>query len=253
MVLRASAFVGVTAALIGPYAVAGLFGARAKRPIAKAWYKTCTSICGLKVNVRGAPADAPSTLFAANHVSYLDIIVLGALIDGRFVAKSDVADWPLFGVLSKMADTVFVTRDRRSAARDGQKLADMVTAGERLILFPEGTSSNGRSVLPFRSTLFAAAEPSRCRPETTLQPVTLAYTVDAAGRPLQGAVGDCYAWYGDMTLFGHLMTVFGLKGASLTLTFHPPVRPQAFADRKALAAAAEHAVRKGLESSIRND
>lgn len=253
MIVRASAFVGITALLVGPYAVVGLLGARAKRPIAKLWFRTCTTICGLTVSVRGTPNTDAATLLAANHISYLDIIVLGAWAHARFVAKSDVADWPVFGRLAKMADTVFVTRDRRAAAKDSKKLTRLVEQGECLILFPEGTSSNGRSVLPFRSALFAAADPSKCADDVRVQPVSIAYTVDAVGRPLSGALGDCYAWYGDMTLFGHLMTVFGLKGASVELTFHPSIRPQAFGDRKALAAAVEHSVRKGLQASLRED
>lgn len=250
MIARASAFVSITLLLIGPYAVVGLLGARAKRPIAWLWFRTCTAICGLTVSVRGTPNTGAATLFAANHVSYLDIIVMGACTHARFVAKSDVASWPVFGILAKMADTIFVTRNPRAAAKDSAQLADLVERGERLILFPEGTSSNGRTVMPFRSALFAAADPSMCAEGIRVQPVSIAYTVDAIGRPLNGALGDCYAWYGDMTLFGHLMTVFGLKGASIELTFHPSIRPQAFSDRKALAASAEHAVRRGLQASL---
>jgi len=250
MVPRATAFVLVTLVLVGPYAFCGLFGPKAKRPIARLWFKTSVFICGLKVDVLGTPSQDVATIMASNHVSYLDIIVLGMLTDARFVAKSDVALWPLFGFLSKLACTVFVTRDKRCAARDCGKISTLVAEGERLILFPEGTSSNGRSVLPFRTSLFAAVDPARAAPDASVQPVTVAYTMFADGRPLTGHLTDLYAWYGDMTMFGHLIRVFGMKGANVEVTFHAPLKPVAFPDRKTLAAAAELSVRNGLNEPL---
>lgn len=250
MTVRATAFFAVTAILLGPYAVAGLASRHLRRPIAKLWFRMCIGICGLEVVVKGTPSTAAATLYASNHVSYLDIIVLGALTDARFVAKSEVAHWPLFGLLAKLANTVFVTRDWRRAAHDSGALECEIAKGERLILFPEGTSSNGRTVLPFRTALFAAVDPSRVDAATTVQPVSIAYAGYADGRPLTGLLTDLYAWYGDMTLFGHLMTVFGLKGARLEVTFMAPMTPASFTDRKALASAAERVVRHGLQTSL---
>lgn len=250
MSLRTGAFVAITAILIGPYALAGVTVRRFKRPIAKAWFAACATICGLDIQVRGRISDARQTLYAVNHVSYLDIVVLGLLMDAKFVAKGDVADWPLFGLLAKMSDTVFVTRERCRAGRDCKQICERIAGGERLILFPEGTSSNGRAVLPFRSALFGAVDPSKAAPGTTVQPVTIAYADYADGRPLTGHLTDLYAWYGDMTLFGHLMKVFGLKGARVEVTCHAPLKPVAFPDRKTLAATAERAVRAGLNDSL---
>lgn len=247
---RATAFVCVTAFLIGPYAVAGIVNKRAKRAVALAWYRACTWICGLDVDVRGELTDVRPALIAVNHVSYLDIIVLGRLIDGRFVAKSDVATWPLFGLLSRMAGTVFVTRDRARAGRDCAAMRSLIANGERLVLFPEGTSSNGHAVLPFRSALFAAVDPKGDATDTLIQPVTIAYTTYADGRALNGELTDLYAWYGDMTLFGHLMRVFGVRGARVEITLHTPVRAGDFANRKQLAAATEATVRQGLNESL---
>ena len=250
MVVRATAFALITLILIGPYALAGLAGPRAKRPIAKLWFGICIYICGLQVSVKGQPSASAATLFTSNHVSYLDIIVLGYLCDARFIAKSDVATWPLFGLLAKMADTVFVTRDRRQAANDSNRIGRLVETGERMILFPEGTSSNGRTVLPFRTSMFAAVDPAKVEPAVTVQPMSIAYAVYADGRPLIGRLTDLYAWYGDMTLFGHLMTVFGLRGAKVEVTFLESIKPVAYPDRKSLAAAAERNVRSGLDASL---
>jgi 1-acyl-sn-glycerol-3-phosphate acyltransferase len=250
-VLRGSGFSLVTLALIGPYALSGALYPQAKRPIAKLWYRACQKICGLRVRVRGTPHSDGAALYCANHVSYLDIIVLGALADARFVAKKDVATWPLFGLLARLADTIFVTRDRRHARGDCGQLKGALDNGQKLILFPEGTSSNGLTVLPFRSTLFAAADPASTSPDVVMQPVSIAYARYADGRRLRGELTDLYAWYGDMTLAGHLLGVFGRKGCVVEVNFMPPIRPVAFPDRKSLAQACERAVRQSLLASHR--
>lgn len=250
-VLRAGAFSLLTFGLIGPYALSGVLCPAAKRPIAKLWYRACQKICGLRVRVHGMPNTEGATLFCANHVSYLDIIVLGALSDARFVAKKDVAAWPLFGLLARMADTIFVTRERRKAPGDCGQLKRALAAGEKLFLFPEGTSSNGLSVLPFRSTLFAAVEPGNAPPDVVMQPVAITYARYADGRRLKGELSDLYAWYGDMTLAGHLLSVFGLKGCVIDVSFMPPIRPVAFPNRKSLAEACHRAVRQSVLKSHR--
>ena len=251
MVFRCVAFLAVTTTLIGPFALFALVQHdKPKRFVAKIWFATCRKITSLNITVRGNPVDVPGTLYIANHVSYLDIIVLGHLLNARFVAKSDVAKWPLFGLLARLSNTLFVTRDRRKSVQDSQQIQAAISAGDQLIMFPEGTSSNGRAVLPFKSALFAGVDPGRVPTNVRIQPISIAYTNYADGRPLKGALTDLYAWYGDMTLFGHLMTVFGLKGASVEVRLHPPIHPSAFTDRKQLASASEHAVRKGLATSF---
>ena len=249
LVLRTTGFSLLTLALIGPYAVSDLVFPKAKRPIAQLWFRSCLKLCGLDVHVSGVANTGTPTLFAANHVSYLDILVLGSLADARFVAKRDVASWPLFGVLAKLANTIFVTRDRKRAVCDCAGLIQAFAEGQSLILFPEGTSSNGHAVLPFRSTLFAAVDPKQVATDIMMQPVSIAYTRYADGRKLKGALSDLYAWYGDMTLADHLLSVFGLKGAVVEITFMPPIHPAAFQNRKTLARAAETAVRGSLERS----
>ncbi|MEX0693034.1 MAG: lysophospholipid acyltransferase family protein [Rhodospirillales bacterium] len=251
-VVRATGFSLVTLALIGPYAVSAWLMPTQKRPIARLWFKTCLALCGLDVRVNGTPHTEGPTLYAANHVSYLDILVLGSLVDARFVAKSDVAGWPLFGLLARLAGTIFVTRERKRAICDCTSLGTALQRGEKLVLFPEGTSSNGQGVLPFRSTLFAAVEPKQVTADVIMQPVSITYVRYADGRRLKGALSDLYAWYGDMTLADHLLSVFGLKGCIVAVNFMPPIRPAAFPNRKSLASAAEAAVRCSLEKAHRS-
>lgn len=251
MGLRSISFIAVTMILITPFALAGALRAnRIKRMIARSWFTTCRKITGLEVSVVGRPFGTHGGIYVANHVSYLDIIVLGQLLDARFVAKSDVATWPLFGLLARLSNTLFVTRDRQKSMRDSQQIKAAISVGQQLIMFPEGTSSDGQDVLSFKSALFAAIDPDHVPKGIRLQPVSIAYKTYADGRALRGPLTDLYAWYGDMTLFRHLMTVFGLKGASVEVRFLPPVHPSAFSNRKQLASASEHAVRKGLRSSL---
>lgn len=250
MVFSCAGFLLITVLLLGPYAlVASIRQHPAKRAIARLWFAACTKITGMTITVRGTAATSNGVLYVANHVSYLDIIIFGQLLDTRFIAKSDVAGWPLFGLLARLSDTLFITRDRKKSTEDSKQIEAAINNSQRLLMFPEGTSSDGRTVLPFKSSLFSAVEPAKVRPEICVQPVAISYTSYADGRALTGSLRDLYAWYGDMTLFGHLMTVFGLKGASVEVRFLPPIRPAAFADRKQLAAACETAVRTGLNSS----
>lgn len=250
-VTRATGFSLVTLTLIGPYAVSGWLMPKAKRPIARLWFKACLALCGLDVRVNGAAHTDGPTLYAVNHVSYLDILILGSLAEARFVAKRDVATWPLFGLLARLAGTIFVTRERKRAVCDCTSLSSALAQGEKLVLFPEGTSSNGLDVLPFRSTLFAAVEPKQVAADVIMQPVSITYVRYADGRRLKGALTDLYAWYGDMTLADHLFSVFGLKGCIVEVNFMPPIRPAAFPNRKSLATAAETAVRGSLEAAHR--
>src|SRR3546814_10571195 len=122
---------------------------------------TCR-LLGIEIERHGQPSDRHPTLYVANHVSYLDIEVLGALLKASFVAKAEVATWPFFAWLARLQETVFVERRVRHAAQHRDEMARRLDAGDDLILFPEGTSGDGTAVLSFKSALFSAA--ARCPP-----------------------------------------------------------------------------------------
>ena len=134
-------------------------------------------------------------LFASNHVSYADIAVLGSLIAGSFIAKAEVAHWPLFGWLAKLQRTVFVDRRVRSTQLQRDAMTERLAAGDALILFPEGTSGDGNRVLPFKSALFSAAERMQAIVPIAVQPVSIAYT-RLDGMPLGRLLRPFIAWYG---------------------------------------------------------
>jgi 1-acyl-sn-glycerol-3-phosphate acyltransferase len=176
----------------------------------------------------------------ANHVSWLDIFVLNAATRLRFVAKAEVAGWPGIGWLARGTGTLFVARDPRRAAEQAREMEARLAAGDRLLFFPEGTSTDGLQVLRFRPTLFAAFFGGTRGTQLRVQPVSLAY---AAPR---GEAAGFYGWWGDMGFGESLLAVLSVpRQGAVRVTYHPPLLVADFADRKALAAAAEAAVRAG--------
>jgi 1-acyl-sn-glycerol-3-phosphate acyltransferase len=206
-------------------------------------------LLGLRVEMRGVPAETKPVLFVANHSSYLDIPVLGSIVEGAFVAKSDVGRWPLFGFLSRLQKTVFVDRRPSRADDHSDDLRTRLESGQNIILFPEGTSSDGLYVLPFKSGLFAAAEGNLTHGSVTVQPVSIT-CVGLDGLPITRALRPYYAWFGDMTFVEHLWNAFRIGRFSVEVIFHAPVAPETFADRKALAHYCEEQVAHGIAESL---
>jgi len=212
--------------------------------VPRAFHRTFAQIVGLKVRVTGLPCSAGTTVYACNHLSYLDIFALGGLLPARFVAKQEMRAWPVVGWLASLQRTVFVSRSPRRAAGVVSDLDDALASGDALVLFPEGTTSAGTAVLPFKSSAFAACVAAR----VLVQPVTiLLESVD--GRELgpgSGPLRDRYAYHGDMHLAPHLRDFLRTSGACLGIRFHPPIDPRDWPDRKALAAEAWRQVARGL-------
>ena len=177
------------------------------RPLAvvlpKFYHRLCCRILGFTVEVTGTPSAARPTMFISNHVSYIDITVLGSLVTASFVAKAEISKWPLFGLLARLQRTVFIERIGSKAARHRDEISERLDRRDNLILFPEGTSDDGNGVLPFKSALFGVAERDAAERSLTLQPVSIAYT-RLDGMPLGRALRPNFAWYGDMTLLPHL-------------------------------------------------
>lgn len=204
-------------------------------------------VVGVRVKVVGElSADRP-LLIAANHASWLDISVLGSVCPMSFVAKSEIASWPLFGWLAKMQRTIFVDRARRTAtAAVNDEMAQRMISGSPVVLFAEGTSSDGNRVLTFRTSLLGAARAAIAAgggESVSVQPVSVAYT-HRNGLPL-GRLGRPFvAWYGDMTFPRHLWSILRDGAIDATVTFGETMRADAATDRKRLAVEAEREVRR---------
>jgi 1-acyl-sn-glycerol-3-phosphate acyltransferase len=213
------------------------------------YHRWCCRILGLRIQVIGTPTTARPALFAANHISYTDITVLGSMIPGSFIAKTEVGKWPFFGWLAKLQRSVFVDRQMRSAAAQRDAIGDRLAVGEALILFPEGTSGDGNRVLPFKSALFAAAQREKDRPPVIVQPVSLAY-VRLDGMPIRRLYRPFFAWYGTTDLAPHMWSMVGLGTVDVVLQFHPPAFLADCGSRKALAGYCHARVAGGLASAL---
>ena len=214
-----------------------------------AYHKLCCRIMGLKVRIVGAPAPTRPTLFVSNHVSYLDIPVLGSILPVAFVAKADVARWPVYGWLARLQRTVFVDRRRNTTMKQRDSLHVRLTEGEPLVLFPEGTSNDGNRILPFRSALLSVAEAAPPERPLTIQPVSIAYT-SVNGVPLGWGLRPLVAWYGGMELGGHLWRFSRLGLIEVVVQFHDPIRLGDFPSRKELTRHCAEAVADGVDRAL---
>ncbi|RKQ68705.1 lysophospholipid acyltransferase family protein [Oceanibaculum indicum] len=232
--VRLLAYLAFTLPLMPVQALAVALRLDLARTLPVFYHRKCLAIMGFRVEVEGERLTRPPVLYVCNHASYLDITVLGSLIPGSFVAKSEVKTWPFFGWLAQLQRTVFVVRRGNHAGRQRDSITERLNKGGNLVLFPEGTSNDGNRVLPFKSALFAAAETRIGGERVQVQPVSIAYT-RLNGIPIGRAFRPFFAWYGDMALAGHLWRVLGLGIVTVSVRFHPPVTLDDFPDRKAMA------------------
>lgn len=201
-------------------------------------------ILGLKYSVQGTPMRGLGAV-VANHSSWLDIFALNARKRIYFVSKAEVAGWPGIGWLARATGTVFIRRRTSEASLHRNIITARLKAGHRLVFFPEGTSTDGRRVLRFKSSLFAAFFMPEVRDEMWIQPVSVSYHAPP------GQTADFYGWWGDMDLAPHLCKILASSHAgAVALTYHAPVRVREFSDRKALAKTCEETVREGLRSGL---
>jgi lyso-ornithine lipid O-acyltransferase len=248
-VARLALYLAWTVSLI-PVQVVGLVLRRRWTSTLPVFYhRWCCRILGFRLQVIGTPTGERPVLFAANHISYTDITILGSVIPGSFIAKSEVADWPYFGWLAKLQRSVFVDRRVRSTASQRDAVSKRLAAGDALILFPEGTSGDGNRVLPFKSALFGAAQPERDVPAVTVQPVSLAYT-RLDGMPIGRVYRPFFAWYGDVNLAPHLWSMIGLGTVEAVVEFHPPTSLANCGSRKALAGYCHARIAGGVAGAL---
>ena len=213
------------------------------------FHRTLLKLIGFRVRTHGTMTNAAPVFFVANHVSYLDIPVLGALIPAYFIAKAEVARWPLFGFLAKLQGTVFIERRSNRVREQRDQLTSHLAAGQNLILFPEGTSSDGQMVLPFKSSLFSAIESAAEDIDIVVQPVSIACTA-IDGLPITQNLRYIYGWYGDLSLLPHMWQAFKCDRFNIDVIFHPPIHAKDMHDRKQLAVACHDAIARGIEQCV---
>lgn len=200
-------------------------------------------ILGLRRRVHGRPETGGGAV-VANHSSWLDIFTLNAAQRIVFISKSDVRDWPGIGLLARATGTVFIERNRREARTHGNLIAGRIAQGHRLLFFPEGTSTDGRRVLPFKPSLFEAFLAAD-DDNLVIQPVTVIYTAPPGQDP------RFYGWWGDMDFAPHLLRVLAASPqGAVDVHYHRPLRVADFTDRKAIARELCGVVSEQLQATI---
>jgi len=228
-------------------------GARRRIPVI--YHRMLCAILGVRIRVVGERMPEHPLLIVANHSSWLDIPIISAVAPVVFVAKSEVATWPIFGWLAKLQRSVFVDRKRRARTAEvnaeiGQRLAE----GDPVVLFGEGTSSDGNRVLPFRTALIGAARDALAEAEHVrrvwIQPLALAYT-ELLGLPIGRQHRHMVAWYGGLSLWPHLVGICRRGAIDVVVTWGEPVVFDESTDRKQAARELELKVREITTSVLR--
>lgn len=263
-------FAGLTLPLMPVQALLVRFSPPLARRLPHWYHRQVCRLIGVRLDIDGEIAAGRPVLLVSNHTSWLDIPVLSAVAPVSFVAKREVGGWPGVGALARLQRTVFVDRERRvRVGETAGEITGRLALGDAIVLFAEGTSSDGNRVLPFRTSLFAAVKPSAgvargstsaegeaaeqpgaAAPDAEVQPVALVYT-RRNGLPLSRQERAGIAWYGDMEMLGHAWELLKSGPIHATIRIGAPQPLSAFPDRKALARTSEDAVRRAVVGILR--
>ncbi len=255
--LRASAvlaaFFGLTVPLMPVQAILLRVSDRAARRFPHWYHRQVCRLLGVNLNIEGSVAKGAPVLLVCNHTSWLDIPVLSALAPVSFVAKLEVGSWPFVSALARLQRSVFVDRTRRLAAGDAANAITMrLQQGDTIVLFPEGTSSDGNRVLPFKTSLFGAVAGATvpAAEQVVVQTAAVVYT-HMHGVPVTRAERPRIGWYGDMEMTSHAWGVLKSGAITVTIKVGPPVPLTDFKDRKDLALKSERAIRRDVLAILR--
>ena len=219
------------------------FGRKLTPEITRLVCHLCLKILGITQKVHGNPMNGMGSV-VANHSSWIDIFVLNASQRIFFVSKSEVRNWFGIGILGQVTGTVFIERRMRQSLVQKGIFFERLQQGDKLLFFPEGTSTDGQQVVPFKSTLFAALFEPELKDRLFVQPVSVYYKAPEGKDP------RFYAWWGNLNMWQHLQSVLSApSNGSVTVTYHEPVRVSDYANRKELAKKCEDIVSSGYEHS----
>ena len=250
-----TAFAVLTAVLAVALALMTLLRLPGRGRLSTRYSRTVCALLNVRINVVGTPPSHHSVLILSNHVSWLDILVITATVPVIFVAKREVRRWPLIGWVARARGTVFVERERRrQTAEAASDIAQYLAEGQSIVLFAEGTSSDGNRVLPFRPALVGALREALAQVEAgkriAVQPLSVGYT-GLLGLPMGRQHRPVVAWYGDRDLFPHLVEFLRRGAVDVTLTWGEPVEHDGVSDRKAVVQSLEEAVRLMTAAALR--
>ena len=222
--------------------------------IASNYYRVLCSLLRIRVRVNGAPVHNRAVFFVSNHVSWADILVIGSITPVAFIAKREVRDWPLVGITAELQRTVFVDRTRQHQTPETvSQIIKRLAGGTSVVLFAEGTSSDGNRVLPFRSALLGAVEETAGNADAgsiLIQPMSITYTTQH-GIPMGRQRRPLIAWYGDLDFLPHIKALIQDGAVDAVVSYGEPVAPGSATDRKAMTKDLEAAVRYLLVTTLR--
>jgi 1-acyl-sn-glycerol-3-phosphate acyltransferase len=249
----AAVFFTATPLLISLQWLLGKLGLPGWAFIARNYYRLLCRLLRIRVHVAGDPVRDRPVLFVGNHVSWADIVAIGSLQAVAFVAKRDVRKWPLVGITAEIQRTVFVDRERRHRTADAvHAIGARLDGGVSVVLFAEGTSSDGNRVLPFRSALLGAVETAakRTSEPILIQPMAVIYTAQQ-GIPMGRRERPLAAWYGEMDFMPHIKTFIRTAAVDVTIGYGAPILADGRSDRKKLTSQLEQATRTMLIAALR--
>ena len=227
--------------LLIPFIILRFFNINISNNIPRYFHIGFLKFLNIKIKLIGKINTDKPGLLISNHASWIDISILSSLTNISFIAKSEVAKWPLFGFLARMQDTLFVERRSIKAAVQKEDIRNILLKGKRLVLFPEGTSSDGNRVLKFKSSLFSVAENNS--ENYLVQAVTICYK-GINGLPMSRSERPYIAWWGDMNLMHHLWNILTFNRVDILVIAHQPI--ENISDRKILSELAWKQVSFGM-------
>ena len=244
--------IGTTLVAVSQYTILKT-GIASEHFVPRMWHKLITRLLGMRVHVEGRMSQDRPLLLAANHISWTDIMVIGGIANLHFVAKAEVGRWPLMGKLSRLQRTVFVEREnRRASGEQASELGRRLAEGDVMLLYAEGSTSDGNVILPFKSTLFGAAQMAIAETDlerVTVQSVTIAYS-RLHGMPMGRFHRRHTAWIGDRKLWPHIQAMLGEGGIDVEVRFGEPVEFTAATNRKEIARRLEGEVRSTMAAIL---
>ncbi len=217
------------------------------------WHRVIAKLLGMRIHVTGELSLERPLLIVSNHSSWADIVVLSTVAEVSFIAKSEVKAWPLFGLFAVLQRSVFVERERRqSTGRQADTIAGRLAQGDAMVLFAEGTTSDGNRVLPFKSALFGAAQVALRDTEAhtvLIQPVSIAYT-KVQGLPMGRYMRPVSSWPGSVAIIPSLLSIVRAGAFDVEVRIGAPVEFTPKSSRKSVAAAMERQVRAMMQTSL---
>ena len=223
--------------------------------VLRLWHRANCRALGFRIHQHGKLTARRPLVVASNHVSWTDISVIGSRCDVSFIAKADMAAWPVMGWLARLQRTIFIERERRrTSGTQASEIARRLAAGEAIVLFAEGTTGDGNTILPFKSTLFGAATMAISQgavDKVYIQPMTIAYT-RVQGMPMGRRDRPLAAWIGDTELAPHAAALLSEGAVDVELHFGEAMEFSSGDSRKEATRRAEAEVRTMLQAALGN-